>query len=90
MPPPPNDAFVDHISRPQFDALVGLYDRFAHSIDPFDPGADAAERAFKSEVSSWYDSLPEGPKPPYRDFQRAVIWRCKQQIIKANKKPPTT
>jgi hypothetical protein len=87
MPPPPNDALVDHISRAGFDALVGLYDRFAHAIDPNDPGADDAERAFEAELTSWYDNLPENPKPPYRDFQRAVIWRCKQRIITSIKRP---
>jgi hypothetical protein len=87
MPAPRNDALVDHISRARFDALVGLYDRFAHAIDPNDPGADDAERAFETELTSCYDNLPEGPKPPYKNFQRAVIWRCKQQIIKSLKKP---
>ena len=89
MPPPPNDALVDHISKEQFDALVNLYDKFAHCIDPFDPQRDDAERAFIAELTSWYDGLPVHPKPSYRDFQKAVIWRCKRQIIKANKKPPS-
>jgi hypothetical protein len=87
MPPPPNDALVDHIGRPQFDALVKLYDRFAHAIDPHDPEADKAEAAFNDELSIWYDRLPEGPKPPFRDFRKAVIWRCKQQIVRSITKP---
>jgi hypothetical protein len=87
MPPTPNDALVDYISKEQFEALVNLYDKFAHSIDPFDRENDAAEKAFETELISWYDGLPVHPKPSFRDFQKAVIWRCKQQIIKANKKP---
>ncbi len=44
--------------------MVGLYDRFAHAFDPNDPGADDAERAFEAELTSCYDDLPEGLKPP--------------------------
>jgi hypothetical protein len=90
MPAPPNDALVDHISKASFDALVDLYDRFAHATDPCVPGADNAERAFEAELTSWYDNLPDGPKgpkPPYKDFRWAVIRRCKQQIIKSLNRP---
>jgi hypothetical protein len=90
MPTPPDDALVEFIPREQFDALVLLYDRFAHSLDPFDRQSDEAEKAFNAEILSWYDGLPCHPKPPFRDFRRALIQRCKRRIVAERSKPPST
>ena len=81
-----NDAFLDQISRQEFDAVVNLYDKFAHAKDPFDPAADKAEATFNENVQAWYDFFLKG-KLPFQDFRKAVVWRCKQQIIKELKKP---
>jgi len=88
MQTPSNDAFLEQISRQEFDAIVKLYDRFAHSEDPFDSVADKAEATFNENVQGWYDSLVQG-KLPFHDFRKAVIRRCKLRIINELKKPPT-
>jgi hypothetical protein len=55
--------------------LAVLYDRFAHALDPFDPGVDLAEQTFNSELANLLDSLP-APKPDFRAFRRHVIPLC--------------
>ena len=86
MHTPSNDALLDQISRQEFDAVVRLYDRFAHSNDPFDVTADKAEATFNENVQWWYDAFVRG-KIPFQDFRKAIIRRCKLQIINELKKP---
>jgi hypothetical protein len=86
MHTPSNDALLEQISRQEFDAVVNLYDKFAHAKDPFDLSADKAEATFNEIVQTWYDFFLKG-KLPFQDFRKAVIKRCKQQIINELKKP---
>ena len=90
MSPTTGDAFLDSLGPEQIPALAALYDRFAHALDPFDPACDIAERAFNNAVADWYDCLkiPNSARPPFRDFRRAVILRCKRHIL-ATQKPPS-
>jgi hypothetical protein len=88
MQTPSNDALLEQISRQEFDAVVRLYDRFAHADDPFDSDADKAEATFNEAVQVWYDNLVQG-KLPFHDFRKAVIRRCKLQIINELKKTPS-
>lgn len=87
MPPPATDAFLSTASKEQIAALAGLYDRFAHALDPFSPERDEAERVFTQDVADWYDSLSP-PKPTLHDFRKAVILRCKRHLA-TNDKPPS-
>jgi hypothetical protein len=88
MQAPSNDALLDQISRQEFDAVVRLYDRFAHSDNPFDLAAYKAEATFNENVQWWFDAFVRG-KCPFQDFRKAVIKRCKLQIIKESKNPPS-
>ena len=81
-----NDAFIEQIPRREFDSIVRLYDRFAHPKEPFDLTADKAEATFNQEVQVWYDHFVQG-KLPFQDFRKAIIRRCKLQIINELKKP---
>jgi hypothetical protein len=81
-----SDAFLEKITRLEFDAVVKLYDRFAHADNPFDPVADKAEDAFNQTLQLWYDRLA-GEKFPFQDFRRTVIFRCKLQILNELNKP---
>ena len=87
MPETRPDAFLDDAPR-VFDALVDLYDRFAHS-DALDPEADRAEKTFNAELLSWYDGLTvrKVVNLDFHQFRKAVIVRCKQRIIKERLKP---
>jgi len=67
--------------------LAELYDRFAHSLDPFDPDRDKAEQVFEHEIAGWYDMLPTDKKPAIQEFRKAVIVRCKRHL--ARKKFPS-
>jgi hypothetical protein len=59
--------------------LAVLYDRFAHALDPFDPGVDLAEQTFNSELASLFDGL-SAPKPDFRAFRRHVIALCRAHL----------
>lgn len=85
MQAPANDALLNQISRQEFDAVVNLYDAFAHAQDPFNAFADRAEATFNETVQVWYDYLVKG-KIPFQDFRKAVVQRCKFQIINELKK----
>ena len=84
MPPSATDALLSTASKEQIAALAGLYDRFAHALDPFSEERDEAERVFTQNVADWYDSLP-APKPTLHDFRKAVILRCKRQLATSDK-----
>ena len=66
-------------------SLAALYDRFAHTLDPFDPQADEAERAFMRELSEWGNDGLRGAKPSFHDFRKAVILRCRKHLAATNK-----
>lgn len=85
MPPTTADAFLAQASKEQIAALAGLYERFAHALDPFSSARDEAERVFMQDVADWYDSLPP-PKLPLHDFRKAVILRCKRHLATTDKK----
>jgi len=68
--------------------LAMLYDRFAHSLDPFDPGRDVAEQTFNGELAGAFDCI-KPPRPAFRDFRRHVITLCKRHL-KASDKPSST
>jgi hypothetical protein len=84
MPTPPADAFLTSASKEQIAALAGLYDRFAHALDPFSPESDEAERVFMQNVADWFDSLPP-PKPPLHEFRKAIIMRCKRHLAMSDR-----
>lgn len=88
MPPSATDALLAEAPKEQIAALAGLYDRFAHALDPFSPERDEAEQVFMQEIMEWYDLIPS-PKPPLHDFRKAVILRCKQHLA-ATDKPAST
>jgi hypothetical protein len=67
--------------------LAKLYDRFAHALDPFSPECDEAERAFLTEIASWYDGSFSHPRMPFHEFRKAVIVRCRRHLM-ATSKPP--
>lgn len=89
MQTPASDALLNQISRLEFDAVVNLYDKFAHAKSPVDPAADKAETAFNQTIQVWYDVLVQS-KFSFQDFRKAVIKRCKQQIINELKNPSAT
>ena len=83
----PGDARLEDFLREQIPRLAGLYDRFAYALDPFDQGRDIAEQTFNSELTNWFDNLPE-PKPTFREFRRhAITLVC--DICMPAKKPPS-
>jgi hypothetical protein len=63
MPPTPRDARLTELPDGQIPSLAELYDKFAHSFEPFSEERDRAENVFKSEVSSWYDLLSNQSHP---------------------------
>jgi len=85
MPTAPGDASINEPDDRLIRSLAELYDKFAHSLDPFSQAGDEAEAVFQYEVMQWYDSI-EGVKPPFREFRRGVISRCKRYLA-ANDKP---
>lgn len=87
MPTPPRNAQLG-LSQFNVETLAPLYDRFAHALDPFDPTADEAEAVFKQEVVRLYDLLSrdEVSSVSLKDFQRAVVQRCKAYLIATDKK----
>jgi hypothetical protein len=85
MPTSPGDASVNDLDDQRIPSLAELYDKFAHSLDPFSQARDEAEAAFQYEVVQWYDSIKRA-KPPFREFRRGVISRCKRYLA-ANDRP---
>jgi len=88
MPPSPEDAPIGAEAIPdgQIPPLAKLYDAFAHSLDPFSPERDNAEKVFLHDVALWYDNISP-PKPQLHDFRKAVILRCKRHLAATNKPP---
>ena len=79
----PGDAPLAEFWREEIPRLAVLYDRFAHALDPFDPGVDLAEQTFNSELASLFDTL-SAPKPEFRAFpgmsSRCAALICAQAI----------
>jgi len=86
MPPPTEDAPIgaEFVPSDQIPPLAALYDAFAHSLDPFSPERDNAEKVFLHDVASWHDMISP-PKPSLQDFRKAVILRCKRHLCATNK-----
>ena len=84
MPTAPGDAPLSGLDDNQIPALAELYDKFAHSLEPFSEDRDNAERVFNSEVLRWYDHLGK-PKPPFQEFRKGVIARCKRYLAASDK-----
>lgn len=90
MPPLTADALLADFPSNQIGALANLYDRFAHSLDPFSQDRDQAERIFMQEVAALYDQLMFVPEfraagIPLRDVRRAIILRCKRHLAATSK-----
>jgi hypothetical protein len=87
MPETPGAAPLGEFLREEIPRLAILYDRFAHALDPFDPGVDLAEQTFSGELLSVFDNLPT-PKPEFRAFRRHVITLCRAHL-RASDNPST-
>lgn len=87
MPTPPGNAPVGDFPEDRIPALAELYDKFAHSLEPFSVETDRAERVFMQEISLWYDMI-DRPKPSFHDFRKGIILRCKRYLA-ASDRPPT-
>jgi hypothetical protein len=85
MPTPPGDAPLTELPDDWIPALAELYDRFAHSLEPFSEERDNAERMFVSEVVMWYDMLESNARPSLQDFRKGVIVRCKRYLAARDK-----
>lgn len=82
---------MDLLPQELIASLAELYDRFAFSTDN-SPERRLAEQTFNDEVAGWHDFIPP-PKPSLRDFNRAVIGRCKLHLkaqLKAHPAIPPT
>ena len=87
MSPAPRDAPIEVPPQELIANLAKLYDSFAHALDPDSPERDEAERAFSRELSAWYDNSLPAPKPPFREFRKGVIARCRKHLIATSKFP---
>lgn len=84
MPTTPPDAPLDEGDKFWIESLAELYDKFAHSLDPFSEDRDAAEKHFMQQVSIWYDMI-DRPKPSLHEFRKGVIIRCKCRLSATDK-----
>jgi hypothetical protein len=66
------DAPLDESDNIWISSLAELYDKFAHSLDPFSEERDRAEAVFMQQVSVWYDMI-NSPKPTLHEFRKGVI-----------------
>jgi hypothetical protein len=84
MPPTPGDAPLIEPPEDRIPALAELYDKFAHSLEPFSVERDNAEHVFVLEVLTWWQAL-ENPKPAFREFRRGVIAKCRRYLAASDK-----
>jgi hypothetical protein len=84
MPSPSEDAHLTGPPEAFIPALAEIYDKFAHSLEPFSVECDRAEALFVAEIARWYELLP-APKPSLHDFRKAVIVRCKRYLAATDK-----
>jgi hypothetical protein len=87
MPTTSGDAPIDIPPQEHIANLAKLYDRFAQALDPYSPECEEAERAFLTEISSWYDNSLSPPRMPFAEFRKAVIVRCRKHLIATTKLP---
>jgi len=83
----PRDAQIEVPPQELIANLAELYDRFAHALDHTSREADEAERAFSQELTSWYDNFLPAPRPPFEEFRKGVIRRCRKHLIATTKYP---
>jgi hypothetical protein len=81
------NAHIDVPPQDRIANLAKLYDRFAHALNPHSPECGEAEAAFFSELSSWYDNSISPPRPPFREFVKGVIVRCRKHLIATSNFP---
>ncbi len=67
------------IERGDLDLLAGLYDRFAHALDPMSEDRDLAERQFLSELARLYE-IQQPPKPDMKEFQKKAVALCRARL----------
>jgi hypothetical protein len=67
MPETPGDARITELPDGLIPALAELYDKFAHSLEPFSDEGDVAEQAFVAEIAKFWDTLAV-PKPSLQEF----------------------
>lgn len=84
MPPSSRDAPLDEADKLWIPSLAELYDKFAHSLEPFSEERDRAEQLFTQQVSVWYD-MHGPPKPTLHEFRKGVILRCKRYLVATNR-----
>ena len=84
MPPTSGDAPLTEYPEHWIPALAELYDKFAHSLEPFSEERDIAERVFTSEIVNWWQIL-DNPKPAFQEFRKGVIIRCKRHLAAKDK-----
>jgi hypothetical protein len=71
------------IERGDLDVLAGLYDRFAHSLDPFSEDSHIAEQQFHSEVARLFEM--QNPQPDFREFRRKTVALCRARLLSGDK-----
>jgi hypothetical protein len=84
MPETPGDARITELPDGLIPALAELYDKFAHSLDPFSDEGEIAEQTFVAEIVKWWDVL-DHPKPSLQDFRKGVILRCRRHLAARDK-----
>ncbi len=66
---------MEPLSREQLEELAVLYDRFAHGLDPFDPGSELAEKQFYNLLEHFHSTL--APRTRFDEFRREAVRVCK-------------
>jgi|GEM_PF-1441060 hypothetical protein len=84
MPPTPGDASLSGSPEVRIPPLAELYDKFAHSLEPFSEERDNAEQVFVLEILTWWQAL-ENPKPSFQEFRRGVIAKCRRFLAASDK-----
>jgi hypothetical protein len=84
MPPTPGDASLSGSPEVRIPPLAELYEKFAHSLEPFSEERDNAEQVFVLEILTWWQAL-ENPKPSFQEFRRGVIAKCRRFLAASDK-----
>ena len=72
------------IESDDLDLLSGLYDRFAHALDPFSEDRDLAERQFFHELTRLFEMQPD-PRPSLKEFQKKAVVMCRARLRSTDK-----
>ncbi len=67
------------IAREDLDLLAGLYDRFAHALDPHSEDSFLAEQRFYSEVARLFEAQPE-PRGDFKSFRKKAVAMCRAKL----------